>query len=313
MTTTTEAAWAVALARSAVGVGPARESAPRYAGPVVAGVAAAPGVGWVETPSGADIALVDEVVVKLHHPRTDVGELRARLEAVRTETLAGLFVQPLTAALQAPDGRWATAWPRMEVLTEDAAEIPWAHAGRLLASLHRASSPPVLPPHGGPARVERALRRVSGIDDRTATDLADLGTRLLHEVRSTATRHTGGAPATPHTVVHGDWHLGQLATSGPRLRLLDVDDLGVGDPAWDLARPAGFWAAGLLDDSAWRTFLDAYRRAGGPAVPATGDPWPRLDLAARCAVFVAAVRAVSIQTTHSVDPAGSLLEACARM
>jgi hypothetical protein len=264
-------------------------------------------VGWVETPSGADIAVVQDVVVKLHHSRTDVGELRARLGAVRTAALAGLFVQPLTAARQAPGGRWATAWPRVEVLAEDASEIPWASAGRLLASLHRAAVPPGLPPHGGPARVERALERVSDLDHPTAPGLADLGTRLLQDVRSTATRQADRAAATLHTAVHGDWHLGQLATSGPRLRLLDVDDLGVGDPAWDLARPAGFWAAGLLDDTAWRTFLDAYRHARGPAVPATGDPWPRLDLPARCAVFVATVRAVSIQAAHSDDPAGSLL------
>ena len=49
--------------------------------------------------------------------------------------------------------------------------------------------------------------------------------------------------------------------------LIDVDDLGVGDPAWDLARPAGFWAAGLIPDDDWATFLDAYRDAGGPALP----------------------------------------------
>jgi predicted trehalose synthase len=44
------------------------------------------------------------------------------------------------------------------------------------------------------------------------------------------------------TLVHGDWHLGQLGRRGEHWVLIDVDDLGVGDPAWDLARPAGFWA-----------------------------------------------------------------------
>jgi aminoglycoside phosphotransferase (APT) family kinase protein len=141
--------------------------------------------------------------------------------------------------------------------------------------------------------------------------LVELGTRLLREARLPPARHTG-TERRPH-VVHGDWHLGQLARAGTGLLLLDVDDLGVGDPAWDLGRPAGFWAAGLLDDESWETFLDGYRGGGGPAVPATGDPWPDLDLAARCAVFVAAVREVSIQPAHSGDPADSLLAACARM
>ena len=48
------------------------------------------------------------------------------------------------------------------------------------------------------------------------------------------------------TLVHGDWHLGQLARVDAEWRLLDIDDVGLGDPAWDLGRPAGFWAAGLL-------------------------------------------------------------------
>ena len=42
-----------------------------------------------------------------------------------------------------------------------------------------------------------------------------------------------GSPDRPRTLVHGDWHLGQLgrpSVSEPWL-LIDVDDLGVGDPA----------------------------------------------------------------------------------
>jgi hypothetical protein len=45
--------------------------------------------------------------------------------------------------------------------------------------------------------------------------------------------------------------LGQLGWRLGALVLIDVDDLGVGDPAADLARPAGFWAAGLLPDGDW--------------------------------------------------------------
>src|SRR4029453_4074271 len=86
----------------------------------------------------------------------------------------------------------------------------------------------------------------------------------------------------PTTLVHGDWHLGQLGRRDGPWVLIDVDDLGVGDPAWDLARPAGFWAAGLIPDDDWTTFLDAYRGAGGPAVPA-GDPWQGLAAFARAA------------------------------
>ena len=113
--------------------------------------------------------------------------------------------------------------------------------------------------------------------------------------------------------MHGDWHLGQLGRLDGSWRLLDIDDIGLGDPAWDLGRPAGFWAAGLLGDEQWRSFLDGYRSSGGPGVPPDGDPWPRLDLPARCAVFVAAVRELRAQPAPSDHPGSDLLQACSRM
>ena len=114
-----------------------------------------------------------------------------------------------------------------------------------------------------------------------------------------------GSRDRPTTLVHGDWHLGQL---GRRFalepwQLIDIDDLGAGDPVWDLARPAGFWAAGLIPDDDWTTFLAAYRDAGGPALPAS-DPWPVLEPFARAAVVQAAAH-------HPDDEL--LLAACTRM
>jgi aminoglycoside phosphotransferase (APT) family kinase protein len=105
-------------------------------------------------------------------------------------------------------------------------------------------------------------------------------------------------------LVHGDWHLGQLgrlSAATPWL-FIDIDDLGVGDPAWDLARPAGFWAAGLIPDDDWAAFLQSYREAGGPAVP-PGDPWSVLEPFARAAVIQAAAH----------HPDDELLAACERM
>jgi hypothetical protein len=85
----------------------------------------------------------------------------------------------------------------------------------------------------------------------------------------------------------------------------------------------GSGAAGLLSTDDWEGFLAAYRAAGGPGVPVTGDPWPALDLPARAAVVIAATRAVgavgavgarrSGADTHSDHTAEALLDACRKM
>jgi hypothetical protein len=59
-----------------------------------------------------------------------------------------------------------------------------------------------------------------------------------------------------------------------------------------LGRPAAWYAAGLLPADVWQRFLDAYRAAGGPAVPAIGDPWPQLDVAARALTVQGAALAI---------------------
>lgn len=272
-------------------------------------VAPAAGVRWVESGSGARLVVCGEVVVKVHHVRTDEAALSARLEAASSAVLSELVVQPLTPRPgHSPDGLLVTAWPLVDVLRPDDPVLPWREAGRLLARLHLVPVDPLLPPQGGPDRLARAVDRTRA-GGRPAV-LRDLGARLLAHVEKPAGRHTGG----PGTVVHGDWHLGQLARTPAGWRLIDLDDLGIGDPAWDLARPAGFWAAGLLADESWELLLGAYRDAGGPGVPATGDPWPALDLPARCAVFVAAVRELRLEDQgHASDTAAALVAACRRM
>jgi hypothetical protein len=70
----------------------------------------------------------------------------------------------------------------------------------------------------------------------------------------------------------------------------------------------------LLPDEDWAEFLAAYRAAGGPAVPAEGDAWPRLDIPARAAVVVAAARALNrVDADGWDDAAEALVATCLRM
>lgn len=254
-------------------------------------------------PEHSQVFICAGVIVKLHGLNTDPGRLSRRLQGIAAPDMDRLWIQPLRySALRAPGDRLATVWPRVTVLsTVD--HPPWTEVGRLLAQLHRMPLIDDLPRLGGHSRLARAIAYLRGSAPDDLTWLAELGEGLA----------SGLEQPGRVTLAHGDFHLGQVGHTPLRRswKLLDVDDFGVGDPAWDLARPAGFWAAGLLDDESWRTFLDAYRGSGGPAVPPEGDPWPALDLPARAAVLVATVQA--LRTPLSEDITRDLLRACRRM
>jgi hypothetical protein len=248
---------------------------------------AAAGAEALTTASGAAIVVDGDVVTKWHRPGTDPQALRQRLRvAARSDCL----LSPLNLEPESVGERWRTRWPRVDVVPPDPEAVPWAEAGALLARLHREPTGGFALPHGGPDRLVRALARLGEGPHADVIRRAAAGLPVAP---------TAGRPAT---LVHGDFHLGQLGWCLGALVLIDVDDLGVGDPAADLARPAGFWAAGLLTDVDWHRFIDGYREAGGPTLP-SGDPWPVLEPFARAAVVAAAAN----------QPDELLIAACARM
>ncbi|MCX5299515.1 phosphotransferase [Streptomyces sp. NBC_00193] len=177
-------------------------------------------------------------------------------------------------------------------------------------------------------RADRARRAVLSIPAGQAVpagpagmdaDAAELA-RLVRAAAATLPGWARGEAPAPSggALCHGDLHLGQLVR-GPAggWRLIDVDDLGLGTPAWDLARPAAWYAAGLLDTGTWLRFLDAYRAAGGPAAgPPGSDPWPELDLAARALTVQTAALALAkaARERRRLDDVERLMvEACARI
>jgi Ser/Thr protein kinase RdoA (MazF antagonist) len=243
--------------------------------------------------STSNVVVDGDVVVKLHRPGTDPLAIAMRL---RIAAALDSFLSPLSTEPELVGTRWRTRWPRVETAPPDPAKAPWADAARLLARLHSHTLEVELP-HGGPERLRRALAALP--DGPNATTIRRAAAGLPDDLWSDG----------PRALVHGDWHLGQIGRRGGLWLLIDIDDVGVGNPAWDLARPAGFWAAGLIPDDDWAAFLDAYRDAEGPALPAAADPWPVLDRFARAAVIQAAARGIGID-----DEAGALLlQACARM
>ncbi|MEU3660825.1 phosphotransferase [Streptomyces sp. NPDC032940] len=256
-------------------------------------------------------------VAKAHAPDADADGLALRLTLAAR--IPGVLLPPLapTSSPTHLHGRLVTRWPYgSPVDPDDPDAAPWEAAATLLARLHRTPPPvPGTPVMRGPEKAARAIALL-----RTTAPHHPATAPVLR-AWATLPAWARGEAAMPDatTLCHGDLHLGQLvrhpAPDGPWL-LIDVDDLGVGVPAWDLARPAAWYACGLLPPDEWDRFLTAYRAAGGPAVPQDGDPWPALDAPARALTAQTAVRALTkaSEAGRPLDEVEhSLIDACARM
>ncbi|MFJ8821972.1 phosphotransferase family protein [Streptomyces sp. NPDC102467] len=260
-----------------------------------------------------------DAVAKAHAPDTDPAALRLRLAVAAHPALSGVLLPPLREAAEPLHDRLVTFWPYGTPVDPDHPEhAPWEAAATLLARLHATplrQLPQALPPMRGPVKAARALARLSA----TAPDHP--AARPIRSAWSTLPPWARAEVPYEHAraLCHGDLHLGQLvrhpAGSGPWL-LIDVDDLGIGDPAWDLARPAAWFACGLLPADDWARFLTAYRRAGGAPELGAADPWPALDVPARALT----VQTAALAVTKAADAGRPLdevevavVDACDRM
>ena len=235
------------------------------------------------------VVRVGDVVAKAHPSDTDVAALRQRLEIAAAHP--ELMLPPLKP-LQFVDDRPVTVWPYgTPVSKADPDAAPWEESAALLARLH--SLPAQGPVAGAPERIVRAIKALP-----PTLPHADVVLRAF-EVLPPLDMST-------KALIHGDWHLGQLVHRGA-WRLIDVDDVGVGDPVWDLARPAALFAAGILPGDLWARFLNTYRETGGVALPTS--EWEALNIPAQAYVVQMAARAL-VTGLQAVEP---LVEACRRI
>lgn len=236
------------------------------------------------------VVRVGDVVAKAHALGTDAAGLSARMRIAAD--LPGVMLAPVTPSPVPVGDRLVTVWPYgSPVSQEDPDKAPWEESAVLLARLH--SQPCAGPVSTAPDRILRAVHELP--PSAPGADVV---------LRAFATLPSLDLPGS--ALIHGDYHLGQLVHRDEWL-LIDVDDLGIGSPAWDLARPAALYAAGILPADLWTRFLDAYRSAGGIGLP--GEPWAVLDVPARAFVVQMAARAI-VMDTNAKD---ALVEACDRI
>ncbi|TMQ71353.1 MAG: aminoglycoside phosphotransferase family protein [Candidatus Eisenbacteria bacterium] len=133
-------------------------------------------------------------------------------------------------------------------------------AGRALAKLHRCSVS-----LGPPRNVEDHLARCHPRHPVLA-EASDAWAEAVGRIVAGARRVEPRFGAVVATPVHGDFHLGQVHVAGERAWLIDLDTVGMADPASDLGNLLVF-----LEDKARRraavaplmeAFLDAYFAAG---------------------------------------------------
>lgn len=166
-------------------------------------------------------------------------------------------VEPLTMLLleniEARDMRYA--------LAEGNGRLPASLAGTFLGMLHAA--PPF--ERMEQSTVDDELEKVGAWLGRIAAGLGSVPD--LVSIRQSMDRLAQGLPLSPATMIHRDFYYAHVLFDGNHIWVLDFDQLGVGDPSYDLGlflahleelafTETGSWS-GYADEA--EAFVEAYR------------------------------------------------------
>lgn len=261
------------------------------------------------------------VVAKAHAADSDREALAARLALASAPELTGILLPPLstpdTPGTAGTALRPVTFWPYgVPVDPRDPDAAPWAAAAALLARLHRTAPPPPLPPMRGPVKAARAVARmIAALPGDGAVLPVQAAWRALPDWAR------GEVAPPPHgrgSSVTGTCTWGSSSAIPPRtvpgcssMWTTRVGGSGLGPrPPRRLVRGRGAGPAGL---AAVPGRLPVRR---GPAVPAEGDPWPQLDVAARALTVQTAAVALAKCAAEGRVPDEMeqlMIDSCARI
>lgn len=261
-----------------------------------------------------------DVVVKIYDESTPLQHVETSLALIGCREARDLFLQPLCRhVFQIDDrhsvtGRLLTLWPAAHTfLPASVEQFEWVESAQLLAKLHSLSIPSsrLVRPAGWLSRLGRLKSKIEtshAFPAEKKTLLAALAT--LPRLGSTCWHmHTT-------SLIHGDWHPGQVARSGHELKLIDSDDVGLGDPMWDLARVAGWSLAGVISNEVWNTFFSHYAAARLLNKQQIETVWQNLELPARAAAILSAATGMlhaEKEQRELEDYEKELLESCQRI
>ncbi len=221
-------------------------------------------------------------VAKAHAPDTDPRRPRRPPRRRRPPALAGILLPPLHAPTRRRrcDGRPVTFWPYGAPVDPDGPGRRPLGGGRRPArppATAPGRSRPRLPPMRGPAKAARAVARLRAArpgDPAAGARPGAPGRRCPAWARAEAPDARPPRPASSATATSTS--ASSSATPPPT-----APGCSSTSTTSASATPPGTWPGpppgtppGCCRPTSGSRFLAAYRAAGGPAVPADGDPWP---------------------------------------